>query len=155
MKLFKVFNNQQDIRKIIKYSFIFRDLDTGRKYRLNSDDIYLAKNKIFTYDLNKDYIRKILYDNNYSNVNVICNKNTCGTFYKNMGYNNVTNDNLDKYINRNTDIYMTQSLFNSKKNVYIKYYKMYFESCYYFSYIRSKINNLINTKSQSKVYRYN
>ena len=135
------------------YSFIFKDLDTGRKYRLNSDDIYLAKNKIFTYDLYKDYIRKLLYDNNYTNVNVICKKNTCGTFYKNMGYNNVTNDNLEKYINKNTNIYMTLNLFNSKKDVYSKYYKMYFEACYYFSYIRSKINNLINTKSQSKVYR--
>ena len=102
-----------------RYYFNFYNFNDKKKYKLNSKDIFLAKNNINTWDLYKKYIRYKLFNEGYNNSNMRCETICYNEKYNNqdkiinLGYNSVTESNLEKYLQLNSNnslkIYYTEA----------------------------------------------
>lgn len=155
-----------------KYNKIIKMIQTSAKYKkenkryftkfngklMDYNDIILAKNKIFTYESYKCYIKYILYQNGYNNITINSRDNhSCMKKPQNYGYNAVSDDNFDKYINQykgtyfsdcnkcSPGPYLTKEYINSKIQLYKEFYTEYENACYYTSFIKSKINYIKNS----------
>lgn len=121
---------------------------------MDYNDIILAKNRIITYDDYKCYIKYMLYENGYNTITINTrNNNSCMKKPQNFGYNAVSDDNFNKYMDQynNTGAYFTEEYINSKSQLYKDFYTEYKDACYYASFIKSKINYIKNSSLKGNI----
>ena len=82
-----------------RYYYSFYDFETKQKYRLNSREIWLAKNNIITLEQLKSNIEYQLYQDKL--VNNIVDHNKYQYIMANRGYNFMSLDGFKKYLRRN------------------------------------------------------
>ena len=62
----------------------FYDFDTHSSYKMDSRDIFLAKNKIFTNDSYKQYLRYKLFNDGYTNITSYIDAGNCSSNKNNL-----------------------------------------------------------------------
>lgn len=157
-----------------RYYFNFHNLENNSNYKLDANDIILAKKQINDWDKYKNNVKYKLYNDGYNNRIKICNSVCYNEKYNNqdrivnLGYNSVSDKDLNNFLNKNSKstevnrcntciinnkfdkIYLNENDINQKSSVYQQFYKEYREACFYVSYIRSKINHIKNTSLTGK-----
>ena len=133
-----------------RYYFIFYDYYNKKNTKLNSREIWLAKNKIFTFAQLQCNVEYQLYNDKLIN-------NTA-----NNGYNFLSNDGFKNYLKNNIYYYIYPSssccekqdnqynnqaeyAFNERSPVYQQFYKIYKEALFY----RGLVNKINQIKQSS------
>lgn len=171
IKIFKAVENAGKYNKENKrYYFNFRDLSNNTSTKLNSREIWLAKNGITTEPKLKCDIEYRLYQDRL--VNNIVNQNKYQVLKCDAGYNFLSDNGFRDYLKRNIYYYTYPrenlfecnscdyrntvdpiEVFNQRSKVYKSFHDIYIEACN-FSRIINKVNQIKYTALQAKVNNF-
>ena len=162
-KITDAVENAGDFNKNNKrFYFTFYDYINKTKHRLNSREIWLAKNQIFTREKLQCNVEYQLYQGQL--VNNIVNHNKYQHLKCGNGYNFLSNEGFNDYLKKNIYYYVYPSseccetrnvtnpldIFEQRKNIYINFFNIYQQSLYY-RRILNKINQIKSSSLQGKV----
>jgi len=151
-----------------RYYFSFYDFINKKKTKLNSREIWLAKNQIFEKKQLQCNIEYQLYQQQL--VNNIVNQNKYQELKCGDGYNFLTEKGFEEYLSKNIYYYTYPNLrskdclsvcdyrnttnptevFEERSTIYQEFYKVFFQACY-FSKILNKINQVKQSSLEAKV----
>lgn len=150
-----------------RYYFNFYDYENKTRTKLNSREIWLAKNKIFTFPKLKCNVEYQLYNDRL--VNNITNHNKYQSLKCGDGYNFLSDQGFKDYLMRNIYYYVypdpancncekrdnnnsdqAEEAFNRRAPVYIRFEKIYREAVFYRG-ILNKINQIKASSLSGKV----
>ena len=162
-KITDAVENAGDFNKNNKrFYFTFYDYINKTKHRLNSREIWLAKNQIFSREKLQCNVEYQLYQGQL--VNNIVNQNKYQHLKCGDGYNFLSDEGFNDYLKKNIYYYVYPSskccetrnvnnpldIFEQRKNIYINFFNIYQQAIYYRG-ILNKINQIKASSLEGKV----